>query len=702
MKIYYKNHSYYLLLITVFTLLAIVSATYLYNIYSTKQKLIEAQLHSLSISKTLNKLIFESKQVISTGDKKDMKILMDSLNQHSESLNINNAYKKESISEYAQFKEEFLLELSSLFLLRNKNDNLRKKMVAAAISSYNYTLKLTHGLSELSYKYSEDITELGKELTIIIAQARQWDRDFQLTQDIKKKKKLLIKVSNIHIKINRKIAYLRGIIEDESQLTQLDKLHKNIIEYIDAFKAFSIIHIDYISIKKDIDSKLENIYILIENNSAKQNEYLIQYNSTTKLFIIVIVIFFIFTLAFILFIFNAYSISNKNREVEKLKNNAKSKFLAQMSHEIRTPLNGIIGTIGLMQRDSHCISCIHSGRHIETLSSSSISLKNHIDNILDLSKIESGVMELDYEQFSPNTIFEHVLRISLPLIKDDTCTLNIKGQSKLDIYLDKNKFRQIILNYVSNAIKYADPEKENSYVNISYDVYETSNHSAVIKVKIKDNGIGMSQEDLRNFSKPYLQFGHKQESSSGLGANVASEYIKLLNGHVTVKSISGIGTSITIFFKCRTVIPVVSITSDKRKSSQIFDSLRVLIVEDNIFNKEIITRQLQQLGCHVHAVEDGLIAKNHLLLKCTYDLVITDIKMPNMDGVELTSFIRKNISKTIPIIALTADALKQDHEEFRLVGINKVLTKPVLIEDLHSMLIEYGLNFNRLEIKPNK
>ncbi len=107
MKIYCKSHRSYLLLITAITLLGIVSATYLYNVYSTKQKLIEAQLHSLSISKTLNKLIFESKQVISTGDKKDMRILMDSLNQHSGNIRYNNVYVNESINEYAQFKEGY-------------------------------------------------------------------------------------------------------------------------------------------------------------------------------------------------------------------------------------------------------------------------------------------------------------------------------------------------------------------------------------------------------------------------------------------------------------------------------------------------------------------------------------------------------------------------------------------------------------------
>ncbi len=686
----YRKQRYYISAITIITLTIFLFVGYLYNIYTTQKKTISSQAYSLSAAKTLHELIFGSRRIIASGNQSDISLFIKEIDHSNLDWEFDSISDEESIQKYLEFKQMFLTELKLLVKLREKNYALHQKMVKHALTSYESVIKIAHSFPPNSDTYSEeeDITELFKELALTIADARQLDRDFQLEENIQRKMELVESVSKSVDAINDKLSHLKKIVANQQHDTgkNLSDLEENIQLYKQAFDRFSEIHIQYVAKRNGIDFHLENINVYLDENIAKHYQYLNRYNNATKLFLVGLVLFFSFIVIFIVFIYNAYVSSRRNQEIEKNKNQEKSHFLARMSHEIRTPLNGIIGTISLMQHDELCRSCNKKESFLETLNTSSISLKNHIDNVLDLSKIEAGVMEVSVDRFSPNVLFSQIESITKPLITNNKYKLVIEGESDFDIYTDKTKLRQIILNYVSNAIKYSDFNKSCCLIKIKYRVMPVTSDYALVQVDIEDNGIGMSEDELAQYATPFNQFGQWQNDSSGLGANVAKNYIKLLSGRVKVTSKADEGTTVTFFLKTK-YTPRSEDTVQAKSLAHSDIPLNVLIIEDNIFNQKILTQQLTLLGCNVTSLNDGLEAKNHLLTGThRYDLYITDIKMPHLDGVQLTQFIRQHISETIPVIALTADALKQDHVLFNEVGITKVLTKPILIEDLDSLI----------------
>jgi len=685
-----KKQNCYVASITAIAFISAIFSAYLYGIYMVQKKTIETQSYSLSLAKSLNKLIFDTQRIINSGNEKDISNFIKKFNRHLDSPQTEKERSNESVLKYMTFKKTFLTSFESVVDLKKKNHILHRDMVDKALISYESMLKFAHEFSIYSLNSTDDITEITQALSINISYAKKIDREFQLESNIERKEKLILSlansVSSAQIKFNTLTDSLNKIEISE----ELSSIEENIKHYKDSFYLFSQAHISYIKKRNDINILLEDIDAFIDESNAKQYQHLNKYNNSTKIFLVGLTLFFIIILAFIMLFYNDYIIARNNQKLEQEKSLRKSKFLARMSHEIRTPLNGIIGTIGLMLNNKKCLGCNQKENYIDTLNSSSISLKNHIDNILDLSKIEAGIMEISNDFFSLNHFFTQIESITKPLINDNKCQLLFSGHSNFDVCTDKTKLRQILLNYISNSIKYSDPSKPNSFVKINFKISPFSRTRAIVKIIVEDNGIGMSKEHLSRFSDPFSQFGEWQNNSSGLGANVAKNYVKLLGGNVKVESNFGKGTKVKIQLTTKITRSSLNTNIESYHFTNNDFSLRVLVIEDNLFNRRIITKQLEILGCSVMSLSNGLEAKKHLEQGSRYDLYVTDIRMPKMDGIQLAKFIRTNIDTNVPIVALTADALKQEHDLFKKIGMTKVLTKPVLLEDLNSTLLKYA------------
>lgn len=687
----YRVNSYYIIAIAVIAFMSASFAAYLYNIYYIQKNTIETQQYSLSLAKSLNEIIFDTRKILNSGNDIDMSFIIKKLDNKELEIKYETDSINESIQTYMQFRKLLVNDFKSLISLKKQDFTLHQEMVDKALNLYESTLRITRDFSPSSVDNSGKVSEIAKELAINIADARQTDRDFQLEADIKKKIDLASSFSSFITLANINIDKLNSITQDTDLLLMSSKIEFQIKSYYGSFRLFSEVHIAYRKKQQNIDYLIERIDEFVDSNTTQQYLYLVSHNNSTKQYLVGLTLFFVIVVGFIVFIYNEYLISKHNQKLEYFKSVQKSRFLAQMSHEIRTPLNGIIGTVGLMLDDNNCRQCNRTERYIETLNTSSISLKNHIDNILDLSKIEAGMMEVSTDKFSPNEFFTQIENITRPLVDRKSCQLIFTGSSDFNISTDKTKLRQVILNYVSNSIKYSDSTKSKCVIKVNFDVKVISNSHALVTVTIEDNGIGMSKDQLSHFAEPFSQFGTLQNDSSGLGANVAKSYVNLLGGAVSVESELNVGTKVKIDFKSEVFKRLHLMDNYEFDLLKAKMALNIIVVEDNIFNKRILSRQLEILGCKVTSFTNGLEAKTHLSKGHRYDLCITDIRMPVMDGIELTKYIRQYIGTTMPIIALTADALKQDHIMFEEIGITKVLTKPILLEDLQSTLQLYTI-----------
>jgi signal transduction histidine kinase len=644
------------------------------------------------MASSLNRLTFDTRKLVNEGSKDEIDNFLNDLQTETNEYQSAPVKFSDSVQKYHQFRGRFLESFRSLIALKKQDYSLHRVMVFNASTAYELALKTAHKFTLFSASHSDDISEHAKEIAISIANARQIDRDFQLETSLESKKSLVEQFPEILYQTDEKLEQLQHMLNRKELVNDLIEIKNYIVLYRASFLSFSEIHTAYVKEQRGLDDLLEGMNTYMDNGDVKQYQSLNQNNDMTKLFLITLSLFFIMILIFILSIYHDYLLSYKSEKDEQNKSLEKSRFLARMSHEIRTPLNGIIGTIGLMLLDKHCQACNKRHQYIDTLDSSSISIKTHIDNILDISKIEAGVMEVSNEFFCPNSFLQQIQSITRPLLASHNCSLTLIGNTDLEICTDKTKLRQIVLNYVSNAIKYSDQAKAESYVRINLSVRQFTSQRAAVSLSISDNGQGMSDEQLVQFSAPFKQFGRWQNDSSGLGANVAKTYVNLLGGKVSVDSTLGKGTTITVHLNLP--VRVNQLNTSKPidgHSSQLAPNaspLRVLVIEDNIFNRKIIVKQLDILGCQTHSLANGLEAKEHLEKGARYDLYITDIKMPHMDGIQLTKYIRQHIDAVAPIIALTADALKQDHELFMKTGMNRVLTKPILLEDLQDVLSE--------------
>jgi len=378
------------------------------------------------------------------------------------------------------------------------------------------------------------------------------------------------------------------------------------------------------------------------------------------------------------------------RELEEEKNKAqastqsKSNFLANMSHEIRTPMNGIVGMTHLMK---HTKLDSKQYEYVEKIETVSNNLLNIINDILDFSKIEAGKLEIDNINYSMKSIISNVSNLVELKAYEKDIKFNINYPYKDKIYFgDPLRIGQILINLVNNAIKFTHSGE------IIVDIQETDNN---LKFTIKDTGIGMSSLQIDKLFQSFSQADGsttRKYGGTGLGLSISKQLVELMNGEINVISKVNVGSE--FFFtiplvvgdknnlvKCKKNIYELQIELTALKGSTI------LLVEDNNINQEIIVGLLENSGIIIDIASNGYEAITSYD-ENNYELILMDIQMPVMDGYEATKIIRKK-DKNIPIIALTANAMREDIEKTKISGMVEHLNKPINIEKLYETLLKY-------------
>ena len=375
---------------------------------------------------------------------------------------------------------------------------------------------------------------------------------------------------------------------------------------------------------------------------------------------------------------------------------AKTRFLNNMSHDIRTPMNAILGYAQLMEDELKGKGLPETSAHLEKLQQSGNLLLSIINNVLDMARIESGRMELDENYAQIEDVWQSLLAVFDEKAKKKHIslhyTMNVEHEHVLT---DITKVKEIIVNILSNAIKYT-PAGGSVMVNVDELPCDESGYM-IARMKVSDTGIGMSEDYLTKIFEAFTREQNTTKSKisgSGLGMSIVKKYVDLLGGTIDVESEPGKGSTFTVTLKHRIADEsyyVKKHVENPGTDSEILKGRKILLAEDNDLNAEIAEAILERAGLKIERVEDGIQCVDRIekMPADTYDIILMDIQMPKMDGYKATQAIRHLPDKAyIPIIAMTANAFEEDKREAFAAGMDGHIAKPIQVDKLLSMLAE--------------
>ncbi|MFY0598031.1 MAG: PAS domain S-box protein [Cyclobacteriaceae bacterium] len=522
---------------------------------------------------------------------------------------------------------------------------------------------------------ANDITEKKASETALKESEEKFRNIFESFQDI-----------YFRCNMDGEITMISPSVRDVLNLTPKSILGKKITEF-------------FIS-KTKMSQLLKNLY---NHKNVKNFEGSIQRNENGK-------IQFISNVRLIKRTKNKYEIEGVARDISVLKKTheelrsakelaerslkIKERFLANMSHEIRTPMNGIIGMIDLIASTK---LNTEQADYIRTIKKSSDTLLNILNDILDLSKIEAGKMELRREPVRIVETFEKIydLYSQQANLINNTLYYHLDDQLPEYILMDETRLLQVLSNLTSNAIKFSHRK---GHINIGIRILEKNEDEYIFKVSVKDSGIGISQKDVDRLFQSFSQLdssSKKTYSGTGLGLAISKQLVNSMGGEVSVVSTPGLGSTFSFTFIAKSLDPdeVKPKPEEQVLIKQFANSNpKVLLVDDNDINRRVAVSILTKSGCLVEEAPNGHKAIE-LAEEKKFDLIFMDIQMPDMDGIETTQKMRAlPILNLPPVVAMTAYSMEEDRDNFIREGLDDYVSKPIKANDLIGTVKKW-LNF---------
>lgn len=378
------------------------------------------------------------------------------------------------------------------------------------------------------------------------------------------------------------------------------------------------------------------------------------------------------------------------REEAMEANRAKSTFLANMSHEIRTPINVMLGMNEMILRESESREVVQYAKSVERAGNYLLSL---INNILDITRIESKKLDIIEEKFSLRQLVQEVYLIGAKQAEAKNLEFVVDVEETLPKYLegDALHIKQVILNLINNAVKYTKKGKV---------FLEVCQEEKQISFSVKDTGIGIKKEDMEALFDMFMRADikrHRNIEGSGLGLTIAKELCEQMGGHIQAESIYGKGSNFTVYFPLKDAgtekigqWKVVEGEPVQEKRKKFFASeAQILLVDDSEQNIQVITSLLRRTGVQLDTAASGFECIEKVRNK-KYHLIFLDYMMPEMDGIETFHRLKKEVNgQSVPVIALTADVSTGIHQHFLSEGFSDYLSKPVMWEKLEELLLQW-------------